>query len=39
MSTVLEIESAIRELPVDDFWKLADWFNAAKDEVVQADAG
>ena len=42
MSTVLEIESAIRELPVDDFWKLADWFNAAKDEAwskqMQADA-
>ena len=42
MSTVLELESAIRELPADEFWKLADWFDAAKDEAwskqMQADA-
>ena len=42
MSTVSEIESAIRELPAADFWKLADWFNVAKDEAwskqMQADA-
>lgn len=42
MSTVLELESAIRELPADEFWKLADWFDAARDEAwskqMQADA-
>ena len=42
MSTVLELESAILELPADEFWKLADWFDAAKDEAwskqMQADA-
>ena len=33
MSTVSEIETAIRERPAAaDFRKLADWFNAAKDE-------
>ncbi len=42
MSTVSEIEAAICKLPVDDFWKLAEWFNAAKDEAwskqMQSDA-
>ena len=32
MSTVFEIEAAITKLPKDDFWKLADWFDKAKDE-------
>jgi hypothetical protein len=42
MSTVLEIESAIRELPKEDFWKLAEWFDEVKadalGERMQADA-
>ena len=27
MSSVSEIELAIRELPTEEFWKLADWFD------------
>jgi hypothetical protein len=42
MSTVLEIESAIRELPQEEFWKLAEWFDEAKadawDQQMEADA-
>ncbi len=42
MSTVLEIESAIQELPKDDFWKLAHWFDDLKDDAwarqMQADS-
>ncbi|MDZ4288809.1 MAG: hypothetical protein U0984_12665 [Prosthecobacter sp.] len=33
MSTVTEIESAIREMPRYEFWKLAHWFDE-----VRADA-
>ena len=42
MSTVVEIESAIRELPQQEFWKLAEWFDEVKertwDEQIEADA-
>ena len=42
MSTVIEIESAIRELPKEDFWKLAEWFDEVKadalGERMKADA-
>jgi hypothetical protein len=42
MSTVTEIESAIRELPKQEFWKLAEWFDEVKertwDEQIEADA-
>jgi len=42
MSTVLEIESLISELPPEEFWKLADWFDEAKaeawDKQIEADA-
>ena len=42
MSTVMEIESAIRALPQQEFWKLAEWFDAVKernwDEQIEADA-
>lgn len=42
MSTVLEIESAIRQLPHEEFWKLAEWFDEAKSEAwdrqIEADA-
>lgn len=42
MSTVLEIESAIRELPKEEFWKLAEWFDEVKgiawDEQIESDA-
>jgi hypothetical protein len=27
MSSVMEIESAIRELPASEFWKLSTWFD------------
>lgn len=41
MSTVSEIESAIRGLPKEDFWKLAEWFDQVKadawDKQMQAD--
>jgi hypothetical protein len=42
MSTVLEIEAAIRELPEKEFWNLANWFDEAKadawDAQIEADA-
>ena len=42
MSTVLEIESAIRELPKSDFWVLADRMERLKkdawDAQIEADA-
>jgi len=42
MSTVMEIESAIRSLPQQEFWKLVQWFDAVKernwDEQIEADA-
>ena len=42
MSTVLEIESAISLLPQQEFWKLVEWMDAAKertwDEQIQTDA-
>lgn len=42
MSTVLEIESLISELPHEEFWKLAEWFDEAKsdawDKQMEADA-
>ena len=42
MSTVMEIESAIRALPQQEFWKLAEWFDAVKernwDEQIAADS-
>jgi len=42
MSTILEIETAICELPKEDFWKLAEWFDAVKADALgkrmQADA-
>lgn len=42
MSTVTEIESAIRGLPKDEFWKLAEWFDEVKedawDKQIEADA-
>lgn len=38
----MEIESAIRELPRQEFWKLAEWFDEVKertwDEQIEADA-
>lgn len=42
MSTVLEIESLISELPPEEFWKLADRFDEIKaeawDKQIEADA-
>lgn len=42
MSTVLEIEEAISMLPQQEFWKLAEWFDARKadawDARIEADA-
>ncbi len=42
MSTVVEIESAIRQLPRNEFWKLADWFDSERqatwEEQMAADA-
>ena len=42
MSTVLEIESAISELPKQEFWKLAEWFDDVRertwDQQMEADA-
>jgi hypothetical protein len=42
MSTILEIEEAISTLPQEEFWKLAEWFEEAKertwDEQIEADA-
>jgi hypothetical protein len=42
MSSVLEIESAIRKLPKEDFWRLAEWFDEVKADALgdkmQADA-
>lgn len=42
VSTVLEIESAITNLPKKEFWELATWFddvkNRAWDEQMEADA-
>lgn len=32
MSSVSEIESAIRELPTEEFWKLADWFDELRSQ-------
>lgn len=38
----MEIESAIRELPQEEFWKLAEWFDEVKadawDARIEADA-
>ena len=42
VSTVVEIESAIANLPKKEFWELATWFddvkNRAWDEQMEADA-
>jgi len=42
VSTVVEIESAITNLPKKEFWELATWFddvkNRAWDEQIAADA-
>lgn len=42
MSSVLEITTAIRELPKEEFWNLAEWFDEIKatawDDEMQADA-
>lgn len=42
MSTVLEIEKAISSLPQEEFWKLAEWFDARKadawDAQIEMDA-
>lgn len=42
MSSVTEIESAIRGLPEEEFWKLADWFDELRSEAwdrqIEADA-
>ena len=42
MSTVVEIESAIANLPKKEFWELASWFDDIKnrtwDEQMSADA-
>ncbi len=42
MSTVTEIESAISQLPQQEFWKLAEWFDGVRertwDEQIEADA-
>ena len=42
VSTVVEIESAITNLPKKEFWELATWFddvkNRAWDEQMEADA-
>lgn len=32
MSSVSEIESAIRGLPAEEFWKLADWFDEVRSQ-------
>lgn len=36
MSSVTEIESAIRELPEEEFWKLAAWFDELRAEAWDA---
>jgi len=33
MSSVVEIESAIRQLPESEFWKLATWFDNLRSNV------
>ncbi len=42
MSTVVEIKSAIGELPQQEFWRLAEWFDGVRartwDEQMKADA-
>ena len=42
MSSVMEIESAIRELPESDFWKLSAWFDelraSAWEQRIELDA-
>jgi hypothetical protein len=42
MSTVVEIENAIRQLPKTEFWKLAEWFDHEKtvswEDQMDADA-
>lgn len=42
MSTRLEIESAISQLPKQEFWHLAEWFDGVQarnwDEQMKADA-
>ena len=42
VSTISEIESAIRDLPQEEFWKLAEWFDEVKadawDAQIEADA-
>jgi len=42
MKTVLEIEEAISTLPEEEFWKLAEWFDARKadawDAQIETDA-
>jgi len=42
MSSVMEIESAIRQLPETEFWKLSTWFDdlraTAWDEQMESDA-
>jgi hypothetical protein len=42
MSSVSEIESAIRNLTSEDFWKLADWFDELRakawDQRMEEDA-
>lgn len=42
MSSVLEITTAIRDLPKDEFWNLVGWFDEMKanawDDQMQADA-
>lgn len=43
MSSVVEIESAIANLPKKEFWELASWFDDIKnrtwDEQMKTDAG
>jgi hypothetical protein len=42
MSTVQEIEAAIEQLPKDEFWKLAEWFDGQRadawDRQIEDDA-
>ena len=42
MSTVQEIEAAITQLPKDEFWKLAEWFDGQRadewDRQIEEDA-
>lgn len=33
MSTVQEIETAIEQLPQEEFWRLAQWFDEQRDKV------